>query len=144
MITNQIEFKVWCLKTKKFINVDTMQFSNEWNILSLVATSGNHYLFEDYSLLQYIRKNDRMNTKIYVWDIIKNWFAWVRVVQECSWWFELLWIDWEYKDSNYTISALNSECTVFGNIYENPEILEEYNKIPKVKYDTDYLFPNKW
>ena len=93
--------------------------------------------------LQYIRKNDRMNTKIYVWDIIKNWFAWVRVVQECSWWFELLWIDREYKDSHYMISALNSECMVFGNIYENPEILEEYNKIPKVKYDTDYLFPNK-
>jgi len=93
--------------------------------------------------LQYIRINDRMNTEIYVWDIVKNWLSWVRVVQECKWWFELLWLDQEYKDSHFKLDALNDECMVFGNIYENPEILEEYNKIPKTKYNTDYLFPNK-
>ena len=129
--------------TKEYIDIEHLYLDSKWNVVSMVDNNRNHYNTDDVHLSQYIRKNDRMNREIYVWDIVKNWFAWVRIVQECSWWFSLLWLDWEYRDSIYNISALNSECMVFGNIYKNPEIIEEYNKIPKTKYDTDYLFPKK-
>ncbi len=121
--------------------VESKDVEKDWHHIQIHTDEPMFY--DQDSFWQYIMINDRMNTEIYVWDIVKNWLSWVRVVQECKWWFELLWLDQEKKIYHFKLDALNDECMVFGNIYENPEILEEYNKIPKTKYNTDYLFPNK-
>ncbi len=61
---------------------------------------------------------DKYWTDIYELDIIKNWLMWYWEVRRCKWWYELIWLDYEYKWQSRHMYYLNSECLVIGNTYE--------------------------
>ena len=61
---------------------------------------------------------DKYWTDIYELDIIKNWLMWYWEVRRCKWWYELIWLDDEYKWQSRQMYYLNSDCLVLSNTYE--------------------------
>lgn len=88
-----------------------------WNILPLVY------------VIQYIGRKDIYDKEIYSGFIIKNGLSGTWLVQELSnGYFSLLGICDKYKDKEFDISALNNNCEIIGNKFENPELLTNFVK----------------
>lgn len=75
--------------------------------------------------MQFTGLHDKNGKDIYEGDVVENGLSGTWVVQPLEQGaFSLLGVCQKYRDCNYLISALNSECEVIGNIHENPEMLE--------------------
>lgn len=112
-MNREIKFRAWDNATKKMYYQSGITISN------------NHVIHMDGDVMQFIVLYDKRSREIYVGDIVANGLSgtWiVKPLENGS--FSLLGIDGRYKNSNYSIDALNSNCEVIGNIYENPELLK--------------------
>lgn len=81
----------------------------------------------DYELMQYTGLKDRNRCEVYEGDIVlcKHWQSKFKVVFEAGM-FRCRNIARGYEDQKVSLATFFGEvgCTVIGNIYENPELLE--------------------
>lgn len=83
------------------------------------------YIKHAETIGQFTGLHDKNGKEVYEGDVIRhgfNFFGIGKVVfDECGFYFESL--DSEIMNDGYI--ALNNECEVIGNIYENPELMEQ-------------------
>ena len=96
---------------------------------AIIGYSGGNYSikFDEIELMQYTGLKDKNGKEIYEGDIVK-----INVDRACVKWndkygyFQLVPIGDYYFDSDVIGQALEYvEAEVIGNIYDNPELLEE-------------------
>jgi len=137
-MSREIKYRAWLKEEKKMVNVETIDFSeksiqhlekNEIIDAYLLRTT----FLEDIDLMQYTGLKDKNGKEIYEGDILKYKFPYDRRLKHVS---LVKFIETEtsfgLKDIYgneiplYRIAA-NNYFEVIGNIYENPELLEEKN-----------------
>ena len=77
------------------------------------------------TLGQFIGIEDKNAAEIYEGDIVENGLSGTWIIEPLERGsMDLKGVCKKYKDSNFDISALNSNVKIIGNIHENPELLE--------------------
>jgi len=121
-----IKFRIW--DTEEMIYPDqNFNFSNAvfWNIKITGEKTIKVDTLNYQSLMQFTGIKDINKVEIYEGDIVKNGLSGTWIVQPLyKGSMSLLGICQKYKNSNFDISALNSNVEVIGNIHENPELLK--------------------
>ena len=135
-MSREIKFRAYLKEEKKMVNVETIDFSeksiqylekNEIIDIYLLRTK----FLEDIELMQYTRIKDKNGKEIYEGDILKYNFPFDGRLKHVS---PVKFLETEasfgIKDIYgneiplYRITA-NNYFEVIGNIYENPELLED-------------------
>ena len=125
----EIKFRAWHKEKKEIVNVEEIDFMNK-----VINYIDNDYLnnrqeiigayFEDIELMQYTGLKEKNNKEIYEGDIVK-------FLNDI---FEVIWRDEkakfmlknkEYKEFLNFLYENNTEMEIVGNIYENPELMED-------------------
>lgn len=121
-----IKFRIW--DTEEMIYPDqNFNFSNAvfWNIKITGEKTIKVDTLNYQSLMQFTGIKDVNKVEIYEGDIVQNGLFGTWIVQPLyKGSMSLLGICQKYKNSNFDISALNSNVEVIGNIHENPELLK--------------------
>lgn len=123
----EIKFRLWDKRSKELMPTDkNLQFYDKENywIADIEDALINKERFE---LMQYTGLKDKNGTEIFEGDIIKGW-------SNCTYTVTFV----EKRGGYYPfaqgdgcgccddeVESDPSECTVIGNCYENPELLEE-------------------
>lgn len=117
-------FRAWDNAEKKMWNVETIYIEDEW----VKANDGSIYgttkdLVRDYVLMQSTGLKDKNGTEIYEGDIVKNIYDEIYVVK----WLDAGFYLEEKYDGGFDYSELHfgDNKEIVGNIYENPELLED-------------------
>ena len=127
----EIEFRAWDKKRKKMVNVYTLIIGNEkisYEVKEIFGNYAANYLqtidIEQCELMQYTGVRDKNGVKIFECDIVKFDNKLYKVIwdnDECR--FGLT------NNVENTLLLLTSwrmqKLEVIGNIYENPELLNE-------------------
>ena len=75
------------------------------------------------TLGQFIGIEDKNAAEIYEGDIVENGLSGTWIIEPLERGsMDLKGVCKKYKDSNFDISALNSNVKIIGNIHENPEL----------------------
>jgi uncharacterized phage protein (TIGR01671 family) len=134
----EIKFRAWNKKDKVMVDVAAMNFgpSGLWCLIE-DAYDAELQLADNYELMQYTGLKDKNGQEIYEGDILKvtsedgesyvttvKWFGYEDYPA-----FDLEGIptSWSY-DTNALATIFQSgveTCEVIGNIFENPEMMEE-------------------
>lgn len=132
----EIKFRAWLKEDKRMVNVETMDFTDKSIQYLKKSEINNAYIlrresFVDVELMQYTGVKDKNGKEIYEGDIIKYKFPYDRRLNHIS---PVKFLETEtsfgVKDRYgieiplYRITTGNF-FEVIGNIYENPELLEE-------------------
>jgi uncharacterized phage protein (TIGR01671 family) len=120
----EIKFRTWdnCCNAPEFRDsgmsdsIETRTFGN-----LLTFSDAIQMLWPDSVLLQYTGLKDKNGKEIYEGDILRCSFM-EREIGVIQWHGNGFWIKWPNGDLSLPIE-MNRE--VIGNIYENPELLEE-------------------
>lgn len=122
------KFRAWDKTENKMWNVETIYIEDEWvkvNNGSIYGTTKD--LVRDYVLMQSTSLKDKNGVEIYEGDI-------VRYNRGISWSVEkfpyvvknsMEGFVFEYGLIQHSLSKKIEYVTVIGNIYENPELLED-------------------
>ena len=137
-MNSDIKFRAWLKEEKKMVNVETIDFTDksmqylEKNEI-IDAYLLRRMIFDDVELMQYTGQKDKNSKEIYEGDILKYNFPYDGRLKHVS---PVKFLETEasfgLKDiygneiQLYRITA-NNYFEVIGNIYENPELLEEKN-----------------
>lgn len=108
----EIKFRLWDDKLKKF-DYD-FRITSKGKEIKYIQYQGDNYY--DCELMQYTGLKDKNGKEIYEGDIVIRYYDYnsMSVVK----WDDALTISMPYYDSG-------DDYEVIGNIYENPELLEE-------------------
>ena len=146
-MSREIKFKVWDKKHNKMVNVNSIEFRDliegRTGVTVFCQDKKNYYWLDkgEFELLQYTGLNDKKGKEIYEGDILE--FFWGE--REFG---NILSAGYDHKDAtkmtdsvifkdgifllynkevdNYALLRRHYEhCEVIGNIYDNPELLEE-------------------
>lgn len=121
----EIKFRAWLQGRMIYITTDDDYFIDGDGRLVKIEQNENgckYQGFEDCecNLMQYTGLKDKDGREIYEGDIVRvhegEDFIWTEQVIENSGGY---WVDENY------LGAIHSFCEVVGNIYKNPELLEE-------------------
>ena len=127
-MNREIKFRAWLKEEKKMVNVETIDFTdksmqylekNEIIDAYLLRTT----FLEDIELMQYTGINDKNGVEIYEGDIIICKYG-PEIMMEVKWIDEGFRTLGKYNGDNY-VGYVKNSAEVIGNIYENPELLEE-------------------
>ena len=129
-MSREIKYRAWLKEEKKILNVETIDFSeksiqylkkNEIINVYLLKTT----FLEDVELMQYTGIKDKNGKEIYEGDIIICKYG-PEIMMEVKWVDEGFRTLGKYNGDNY-VGYVKNSAEVVGNIYENPELLEEKN-----------------
>lgn len=132
----EIRFRCFNAKTKKMLDADSLRNIGGFALLSGLSSFKFlvlPYPQEDYILMQYTGLKDKNEKEIYECDILKVYinnelYGMGKVVMVLGCW-SLEWIDDNeaYIEPIVTTKKVidMQELEVVGNIYENPELLED-------------------
>jgi len=139
----EIKFRAWDKRYKEMTHDVGVLKGHAWDIrlvktrmvpLELTAAAFeaiNKLAQEDIILMQYTGLKDKNGKEIYEGDIVKSDTGQGAVEWMYSGWYAHG--AGENKDENIFLWALNNqlgnELEVIGNIYENPELLDEKTKV---------------
>lgn len=122
----EIKFRVWNEKIKEMETGITL-----FNFCS-------HCIDENMTFMQYTGLKDKNGKEVYDGDIVRHCF---KGIMEVYWCDELYWDGWGsshpgfYLRNKYlnkgelqhSVHFISRDIKIIGNIYENPELLEEKN-----------------
>ena len=131
----EIKFRAWLKEDKKMVNVETMDFTDKSIQYLKKSEINNAYIlrrvsFDDVELMQYTGLTNKNGTRIYENDIVKfivlegygehaDQFEYIDKVEYYISEFELRQIGLKLSDESIIV------IEIIGNVYENPELLEE-------------------
>jgi len=115
----EIKFRAWAYASKVIFYPDS---DEGWELKNGVITP----LFNTM-LMQFTGLHDKNGKEIYEGDLIRTYINLIFVVKFTMGAF---WIEWISKSESedmalQLLSAKNKSSVVIGNIYENPELLED-------------------
>ena len=131
-----IDFRAWDKITKRMMLVVSISFKRNRELLQYLLNGGdpNDYNLarrdaEDAILLQYTGLKDKNGRKVYEGDIVHYCSEDIDVVSEIGFDESLLAYVMYSWEGNYIFGyEPSSVFEVIGNIYENPELVEDLKK----------------
>ena len=138
-----IKFRAWDKKDQVMRSVDEMMNLWEWWRAFIINQMPvwedlKLYVWEECDIMQYTWLKDKNWIEVYEWDILRwyfnNWFTkkWCNTLRVvwlhsdyigCFWTKDIL-PRKDDKTLRFLSESLNKDDEVIGNIYENPELLE--------------------
>ena len=124
----EIKFRAWDSKNKIIINAIFVGLGKVYGMTKTFKTSKK---LEDVILMQYTGLKDKNGKEIYEWDIVEL-YGWGS--QKSSDGYAV--IEWDVDETGWNLNKPNytedrydfrqaiENCIVVGNIYENPELLD--------------------
>jgi uncharacterized phage protein (TIGR01671 family) len=141
-MSREIKFRAWDKKRNEMFPVHELEFNktdsvlcnlkgyDDWDEDGWTVHGGGKMQYANeprYELMQYTGLKDRNRCEIYEGDIVlcKHWQSKFKVVFEAGM-FRCRNIASGYEDQKVSLATFFGEvgCTVIGNIYEHPELLE--------------------
>ena len=118
----EIKFRTWDKINKDMFNVESINFQER----RVYKDTVSYREFNDIELMQYTGLKDKNNKEIYEGDILFESFGerYYRVIFENGSFRAEFKGDFE-EYSFDLIDVVAQGCEVIGNIYENPELMEE-------------------
>lgn len=135
-MSREIKFRAWLKEEEKMVNVSLMSLTEKWIGYQIFYEEEKKKKFEfsdseNFELMQYTRIKDKNGKEIYEGDILKYNFPYDGILKHIS---PVSYLDTQasfgivdcYGNNVplYDISV-NNYFEVIGNIYENPELLED-------------------
>ena len=123
---DRFKFRAWHKPTKQLFNV--YSYSNDYvfgDNLNGIGTMLNPAQFEACDLMQCTGLKDRNGKLIYEGDILQQPQLPHKVV--CEWYKDGYWLNGFMNGAKRELRNMHKWYEVIGNIYENPELLEEEN-----------------
>ena len=109
----EIKFRTWCPIDKKMVK--------PWTIQEAMSYKGDNYHDED-TFMQYTGLKDKNGKEIYEGDVVRKH---LQAIDEKKWCIALE-VDVHFDCyCDCTSSDKHLSYEIIGNIYENPELLEE-------------------
>lgn len=122
----EIKFRIWDAENKEMLKVQELDFEPTFygGRIAIRPDQYNDYFDTgDMILMQYAGLKDKNGKEIYEGDILKDKWNTVYVVKYKNTGFYI------YRNNGRNgyskISSWNGDKEVIGNIYDNPELLEE-------------------
>lgn len=128
----EIKFRAWDTVGKQWLWItgfETAETSvSDGYTLDGLFHDGDYVGKEGIILMQYTGLKDRNGREIYEGDILRDDEMGLNVVrwEDGSFWLEMFYEGGQSLMEH--LSDYNEVCEVIGNIYENPELLEEARK----------------
>lgn len=121
----EIKFRCWDKENKEMLDVEYLHWDDCTREFSIRTTMYSDYFdTEDMILMQYVGLKDKNGKEIYEGDIVKaNWFDKTEVIGEIYFSMGCFILANSSVSDNQLFIFKNLE--VIGNIYENPELLED-------------------
>lgn len=120
----EIKFRVWDKINKEMFNVEIMDFQER----KVYKDTVSYRKFNDIELMQYTGLKDKNGKEIYEGDILSNGNdekPYKVVFENGSFRAEF---KGDFEEYSFDlIDVVAQGCEVVGNIYENPELINEYN-----------------
>lgn len=125
-----IKFRVWDKEEKSMHDVCTLGLQHKicviekpmWkNGLKIINKS-----FDDIELMQYTGLKDINGVEIYEGDVVLDKYG-PKINMIVKWIDDGFRTIGKYNSENY-VGYIKESCEVIGNIYENPELLEDFKK----------------
>lgn len=119
-----LEFRAWLKKQNKMIKVINLNFTMK-NVCDCFF---NYYKFDEIELMEYTGCEDKNGVEIFEGDIVKHSTFYKGKILESINYVEFEKGCFNIKNSSLTKHLFLSEeyeNEVIGNLYENPELLEE-------------------
>ena len=116
----EIKFRVWDKLNKEMFNVEIMDFQKR----QVYKDTVSYRKFEDIELMQYTGLKDKNNKEIYEGDIVTLHNRKYKVTFNTEGARFVLRYD-EFELDIIFINHNNKRMEVIGNIYENPELMED-------------------
>jgi uncharacterized phage protein (TIGR01671 family) len=123
----EIKFRAWDERRKDMYYINDFYWFEEEGVHD--SNGEGHYA--NYILMQYTGLKDRNGKDIYEGDIIRDndGFLWVVYFEDGIYCAK----GGEFETIEYLIEFCPEWCEVIGNIYKNPELLEEIENESKVE-----------
>lgn len=131
-MSREIKFRAWLKKDKKMANIETMDFTDKSIQYLKRSEIINAYIlrresFSNVELMQYTGLKDKDGKEIYEGDILffrdEN-MKYIVVWQDAAFIIKSIEIR-KYSEKMCWLDDTEICCEIVGNIYENPELLEE-------------------
>ena len=130
-MNRDIKFRAWYKKSKVIIPWDLI---SESRTLAILVNNHNRNI-SNCVLMQYTGMKDKNGKDIYEGDIVECWFGYDRTFKAKIIFQDGCFEIQEPQDKNGVILrdylkyfTCNNAVSVIGNIYENPNILEQSNQ----------------
>ncbi|WP_431162817.1 YopX family protein [Bacillus mycoides] len=114
-----VKFRVWDMKRKEMVYINDLYFFEEEGIHEIIdgIAKGHHTA---YKIMQYTSMKDKKGKRVYEGDII----SYRDRVYESDEREVICFIDGGFGTKDWWLRDIG-EYEVVGNVYENPELIEE-------------------
>ena len=123
----EIEFRAWLKHLNKMIDVKTIDWDQDGDVISVKCPQGKTYSRYKIELMQYTGLKDKNGVKIFEGDIFK-WGSTLYQVIYADFGFKVNCVkghnDIYLYDFQLNYFEENDEIEVVGNIYEDDDLLE--------------------
>ena len=118
----EIKFRAWDKLNKEMFNVESINFQER----RVYEDTVSYHKFEDIELMQYTGLKDKNNKEIYEGDILSkgnNEKHYKVIFENGSFRAEF---EGDFEEYSFDLIDVAAQgCEIVGNIYENPELMEE-------------------
>jgi len=122
-----IKFRAWDKENKKMFKVQNLDFGSKGTYLGAVDETLTFRVPEDIIVMQYTGLKDKHKKEIYEGDILQRWNNVQKIWENKIIVYSIE--DFYFDESHeFNLWGGNEEYQIRGNIYKNPELLENKNE----------------